>query len=107
MKRLMAITSAGVLTLALSALALQGIEQASAGSAPAADGEASCCSEGGCFDSATCGDEATLCPAGPDCFAPDVCPDEDMVCPADEPAAAQVADQACTSACCSTKATDA
>ncbi len=107
----MAMTTAGVLTLALSALALQGIDQASAGSAPAADGEASCCSEGGCFDSATCGDEETLCPAGPDCFAPDVCPDEDMVCPADEPAdepaAAQVAEEACTKGCCASKTSDA
>jgi len=103
----MAMTTAGVLTLALSALALQGIDQASAGSAPAADGEASCCSEGGCFDSATCGDEETLCPAGPDCFAPGICPDEDMVCPADEPAAAQVAEEACTKGCCAPKTSDA
>ena len=107
MKQLMAITTAGVLTLALSVLAFQGIDQASASPAPTAGGEASCCTEGGCFDSAVCGDEDTLCPAGPDCFAPDVCPDEDMICPADEPAAAQVAEEACTSACCSTKATDA
>ncbi len=100
MKRLMAITSAGTLVFALSALALQGIDQASASAPPAPSSEASCCSEGGCFDSATCGDEETLCPAGPDCFAPDVCPDQDMVCPADsepECSAEQCASECCTS----------